>query len=84
MEREGTTERQTHVSPEHITGVSSDVSSQAEVADLRHPAVSQQNVSGCEIPVDTLHTQTNTEMSTDPTSGFCTEPIQEIQMRQGW
>lgn len=52
----------THVSPEYITGVSGDVSGKAEVADLRHSAMSQQNVSRCKIPVDTLHTKTNKKL----------------------
>lgn len=59
MGKEGTARGQTHISPENVTGVSGDVSGQAEVADLCHPAVSQQNVSCCKISVDTLQTATN-------------------------
>ncbi len=47
--------RKTHIATEHIAGISCDVSCQPKVTDLRHPAVSQQNVSGCKIPVDALH-----------------------------
>lgn len=54
----------THVATKHIAGVRCDVSSQPEVADLRHPTVRQQNISGSKIPVNTLHTDTHnyTEM----------------------
>lgn len=58
------TERQTHVSTEHIAGIGGNVSCQAKVADLRHPAVSQQNVSSCKIPVDALRTQTRQQKQT--------------------
>lgn len=50
-------ERHTYVTTEHITGIGGDVTSQAEVTDLCHPAVSQQNVSSCKVPVDALQTQ---------------------------
>lgn len=55
-------ESQTDIAPKHVAGVSGDISSQAKVTDLCHPAVSQQNISGCKIPVDTLHTNTHSQI----------------------
>ncbi len=88
--------RQTHIASEHIAGISGDISCQPKVTDLRHPAVSQQNVSGCKIPVDALHTHTHThthteantnmEMSTDTVTGPCSEWLTHsthIQIRRG-
>ena len=50
----------THVSPEDVVGVGSDVSGQAKVTDLGNSTLSQQDVSGCQVSVDALHTHTHT------------------------
>lgn len=55
---------ETHIAPKHVVGVGCDVSCQTEITDFCHPAMSQQNVSGCKIPVDTLHIQAHTHTYT--------------------
>lgn len=48
----------TYISFDHIVGVGGDVPGQAEITDLCHSALSQQDVSGCQVSVDTLQKQT--------------------------
>lgn len=69
---------ETHIAPKHIVGIGCDVPSQSKITDLCHSAVSQQNVSRCKIPVDTLYAQTHMHRSgcagkqTEETTGIVT------------
>lgn len=51
----GTTEAPcTHISLPHVVGVLVDVPGEAEVADLDHVVLGQEDVPGCQVPVDAL------------------------------
>jgi hypothetical protein len=68
-----------HIALHHIVGVIHDVTCQAEVTDLSHTEVCQEDVPSCNVPVDTLR-QTERESVTVAYDGItkCISHFQEI------
>lgn len=54
----------TYIAFDYIVGVGSDVTGKSEVADLGHSTLCEENVSGCQVPVNTLNAQTKKKKQT--------------------